>query len=323
MPSDTRIWALCDDRAGNVSQCLGVAEALNLEFIRKDITYNSLAKIPNMLLGASLAGLSPSSRKELVGPWPDLVIGAGRRTAPVARYIKKKSGGKTKLVHIMHPGQAGADAFDLICVPAHDEKSFSSNEMTITGAPHRVTESKLDEAANEWQERLASLASPRIGLIVGGATKNKEFTPEMAEKLGQVVNAQAEQMQASVLVTTSRRTGIAADALLSNISVPALKYKFGDEGDNPYFAILALSDILIVTGDSVSMCSEACSTGKPVYIYAPDGMISSKHKRMVKSLYEGGYAFAFNESLTVRPTKQLSNRQEIVERIRTDLLGEL
>jgi mitochondrial fission protein ELM1 len=40
-------------------------------------------------------------------------------------------------------------------------------------------------------------------------------------------------------------------------------------GDNPYRAILALSDRLVVTGDSVSMISEAVSTPLPVEVFDP------------------------------------------------------
>ena len=42
-------------------------------------------------------------------------------------------------------------------------------------------------------------------------------------------------------------------------------------GDNPYLGMLALAEHLVVTEDSVSMVSEAASTGKPVYVAAMDG----------------------------------------------------
>ncbi|WP_419797318.1 MAG: mitochondrial fission ELM1 family protein [Terasakiella sp.] len=311
------IWVLLDDRAGNVNQCLGVAEALGEPFIRKDITYNVLAKLPNLLLGASLCGVSAQSRHSLKAPWPDLVIAAGRRTAPVARYIKKKSQGKTKLVQIMHPGAAGAVDFDLICVPAHDlHGPLQANEMTMFGAPHRVTAEKLVQAASDWADRFNGLSSPRIGLIVGGATKNRAFSTEMARDLGGAIHNMAQQKGASVLVTTSRRTGEAADPLLDEITVPSFKYKWGDKGDNPYFGILACSDLLIVTGDSVSMCSECCGTGKPVYVYAPQGMISDKHMRMVNAFIENQYALPFGDECLQEKTQTLNAAIDIAARIK-------
>jgi mitochondrial fission protein ELM1 len=42
-------------------------------------------------------------------------------------------------------------------------------------------------------------------------------------------------------------------------------------GDNPYFGILALADLIIVTQDSVSMISEASATAAPVMFAALPG----------------------------------------------------
>jgi uncharacterized protein len=310
------IWVLADDQAGNVSQCLGVVEAIGLAYERKDISYGFLAKLPNFLLGASLHGILKHHHKDFKGPWPDLVIAAGRRTAPVARYIKKASGGKTKLVQIMDPGASGCSDFDLICVPAHDASRLKSNQVEMVGAPHRVNEAKLALAFESWQERFAHLEKPRIGLIVGGATKNKVFSVAMAQELGRSVNELAKEKGASLLITTSRRTGHTAEALFGEITVPAFRYQWGDEGENPYFGILASSDYLIVTGDSVSMCSEACGANKPVYVYAPDGMVSDKHKRLHESLYKGGYAQPFKGELNDKVGNRLNAVQDIASAIR-------
>ncbi|WP_370631438.1 mitochondrial fission ELM1 family protein [Methylosinus sp. Sm6] len=43
------------------------------------------------------------------------------------------------------------------------------------------------------------------------------------------------------------------------------------EGENPYLSILACSDALLVTGDSVNMVAEAAATGAPVHVFAPGG----------------------------------------------------
>lgn len=316
MVNTPNIWVLADDRAGNVGQCLGVAEALNWPFERKDITYNKLARLPNVLLGARLCGVQPASRDALKGPWPDLVISAGRRTAPVARYIKKQSKGQTKLVQIMHPGRAGAADFDLIFVPDHDAKTLAPNEVAMVGAPHRVTDEKLAQARTDWAARFETLGRPLIALIVGGATKDKEFSDEMAKTLGQQVNQLAQSMGAGVLLTTSRRTGAAAQAIVDEITVPAFIYRWGDEGENPYFGFLACADYIVVTGDSVSMCSESCATGKPVSIFAPENMISAKHQRMVASMVEKGGARLFDGQGLDGSPAVVNATQDIAARIK-------
>ena len=45
--SPAGIWVLADDRVGNVSQCLGVAEALGLPYEIKTIRYDRLGALPN------------------------------------------------------------------------------------------------------------------------------------------------------------------------------------------------------------------------------------------------------------------------------------
>ena len=92
MVNNSIIWVLIDERPGNRSQALGVAEALNLPYTVKNISYNFLMQLPNTLLGRSMVGLDALSHKKLTPPWPQLVIAAGRRSAPVALSIKKKSG---------------------------------------------------------------------------------------------------------------------------------------------------------------------------------------------------------------------------------------
>lgn len=284
------VWVLADDRTGNVAQCVGVAEALGWTFEVKAIRYSRLGRLPNMLRGASLLGVAADSRKALSAPWPRLVIAAGRRTAPVARWIKRRSG--AKLVQIMDPGPGGREDFDLIAVPSHDGADLAGPKvLTITGAPHRVTREKLAAAAEIWGPRFAHLPRPWVGLIVGGTTHQRPFTAEMARTLGEQGAALARSAGGSVLLTTSRRTGSEAEAaLLSAIPEPRFVHCWRPEGENPYFGFLALADALVVTGDSVSMICEACAAPPPVYVFAPEGFVVPKHARFHADLYGRGMA---------------------------------
>lgn len=297
------IWVLTDDRAGNVAQALGVAEALGRPFVIKDIRYTPLARLPNLVTGASLVGLAPESRVGLAPPWPDVVIAAGRRTAPVARWIKRKAalGGSKPaiLAHLMNPGRRGAAAFDLIIMPHHDGVAAGGdgpNVLRTAGAPHRLTPARLASAADAWAARVSGLPRPFLALIIGGATHSRPFPPALAADLGRRVHALAAAAGGAVLLATSRRTGIAAEqALLDAIPEPRHAFLWSRGGDNPYFGVLALADAVVVTGDSVSMCSEACATPGPVYIYAPEGMVAPKHARLHRELYDLGVARPFAE----------------------------
>ncbi|SDH45082.1 mitochondrial fission ELM1 family protein [Roseospirillum parvum] len=287
------IWVLADDRAGNVAQALGVGEALaartGRRVVRKDIAYSRLAALPNRLRGASRLGLAEA---DLAPPWPALVIGAGRRTAPLARWIKRQSIGATRLAQIMWPGHAGAGSFEMIAVPEHDRLANPPpNVMRLLGAPHRVTPDHLEAARAAWAQPLGDLPAPRIALIVGGGTKGKPFTPALARDLAGAVKALCQELGGSLMVTTSRRTGAAADDLLAALPPPDHLFRWDrTDADNPYFGYLAWADVLVVTGDSVSMVCEACASGHPVRLFAPPAMTRAKHRRLHQTLYATGMA---------------------------------
>ncbi len=291
-----RVWVLVDQRPGTAAQSLGVADALGLDHQIIPLQWGLGAGLPNPLLGASLAGLVRASRHRLVAPWPDLVVAAGRRAAPVARFIKRRSGGAAFLAQMMYPGRAGAPEFDLIAVPNHDALQPRRNFMAITGAPHRVNARSLAAAAQAWRPVLGHYARPLIGLVIGGATRRKGFPPALARDLGARAARFAAAANGTLLIATSPRTGTrAADQLLAGVAgagvTPGLVYRWGEEGaENPYQGFLALADLLIVTGDSVSMCSEACAGPGAVHIFAPPGFATAKHRRLHTELYALGLA---------------------------------
>ena len=320
------LWVLADDRAGNVAQAVGVAEATGLPFVTKDIRYTPWAKLPNILRGATLLGLTEDSRAALLTPPPpDMVIAAGRRTAPVARWLKHRYG--AKLIQIMDPGWGGRKDFDLIAIPSHDRHSITGPAvLPITGAPHRVTADKLAIARQQWEPQWQTLPRPWLGVIVGGATKTHPFDAATAETLAAHCTAFQQATGGSVLLTSSRRTGPVATAVLKQrLAAPCFLHLWGETaGDNPYFGLLATADALLVTGDSVSMCSEACAAPAPVYLFAPPDRTSAKHARLHQQLYAEHYARPVTELLPFRPQPHppLNAARTVVATLRTrDWLG--
>src|SRR6185369_5995781 len=95
----THVWLLLGDKAGDNAQLRVLAAGLNVPVVEKPLTFNRLYRIPNVLLGATLSSVA-AGRDELQSPWPDLILASGRRSVPVARWIKQQSSGRTKLVHL-------------------------------------------------------------------------------------------------------------------------------------------------------------------------------------------------------------------------------
>ncbi len=59
-------------------------------------------------------------------------------------------------------------------------------------------------------------------------------------------------------------------------------------GENPYAAMLALADALLVTGDSANMVGEATATGAPVHVFEPSGGGSRKLGGFIEALVTRG-----------------------------------
>lgn len=283
MKTSPRIWVLLDDRAGNSTQARGVADKLGFTYETKQIHYTKLVKLPNLLRGASLLGADPAQSDTLEAPWPDIVIAAGRRLAPVARYIKKQNPA-TKLVQIMWPGFP-AHGFDLIAVPEHDSVADRINTIRFLLSPHPLTKEKLHYEAAQWE---SPMPRPWVTVLVGGPTKHYRFGALQAG--GLITGARALAGKGTLLITTSRRTGSDIETLLEKSdSGSHYLYAWGQGGPNPYTAFLGSADAVVVTGDSISMASEACFTGKPVYI-EDSGGVGAKHARFHSVLYRNGLA---------------------------------
>lgn len=263
-----RVWLLTGFRAGDKAQMLALAEALGWPFTVKRVAYQPYELVTNILLGPNLAGMKRHESDALTPPWPDLVISAGRRNEPIARWIKARSGGRTRLVHLGRPW-AEPRHFDLVITTPQYHVQPRDNVLCIAAPLHQVTATRLGAAAERWRDLVAPLPQPRIALLVGGSSPPYVFDPEIAARLGRVASAMARQSRGSLLVSTSPRTGSAATAALRDaIDVPCQFYAWqADPETNPYLGFLALADAVIVTGDSMSMVAEACATEKPVYLF--------------------------------------------------------
>lgn len=293
MKQTPRVWVLTDPVVGHASQSLGVAEALDVPFETRALSYSPLGVLPGLLGPRLLCGLDAASRAKLTPPWPDIVIATGRRLGGVARWIKRRAaddGQRVFLAQMMDP-QRGRAEFDLIAAPAHDRLAPQPNVLATLGAPTRVTPERLAGAADAWRARLVHLPSPRIALLVGGSAGRRSFTPQQAAELGRRASALAQAHGGSLMVTTSRRTDdAAAAALLAAITVPVYAHRWSQAGENPYYAFLGLCDAAIVTGESVSMASEAAAAGKPLFIYAPPALIKPAFARFHAALHAQGLA---------------------------------
>jgi mitochondrial fission protein ELM1 len=267
------IWLIDAYRAGERGQVRALVDALGWPCEVKVLSYRSHVFLPHVLGQSTLQGITSESAATLSAPWPDLVISSGVRNEPICRWIRAQSGGRARYVHVGRPWGA-LDSFDLVIttpqyrVPHHPK--VLNNILTL----HSVAAPRLAQARIQWEAAFADLPSPRFAVMVGGDSGPFTLGPHAAARLGAEASRMARAHGGSLLVSTSSRTGSAAqDALQCAITVPSYFYRWPGRGlDNPYEGILAWADRLIVTGDSIAMLSEACATGKPVAIFDLGGM---------------------------------------------------
>ncbi len=260
-----RIWVLEGARRGDNAQAHALAARLTPQYSTRRLVYNKLYRVPNIVLGARLTSLDRNASDDLHSPWPDLVISAGRRSVPVARWIRKQSGGKTRLVQIGRP-RAPLDWFDLIITSPQYGLPAAANLVELP-LPFTDPPGRAEEHA-DWQQQFTRLPRPWVGVLVGGTGWPYKLDEAAAHKLAAAASRLAHDTGGSLLVSTSPRTGrVQSKTIERALVVPAHVHHWTGPEDNPHKAILAFADRFLVTSDSISMIAEACATARPVELF--------------------------------------------------------
>jgi mitochondrial fission protein ELM1 len=334
---EPRVWLLMGHRAGDNTQVLALGEAVGWPFAIKRFVYKPYERILNLPFMATLSGVAKDRSSVLLPPWPDLVITAGRRNEPIARWIKRQAGGRTRLVHVGRPW-ASLDRWDLVVTTPQYRLPQGPTVLHNEAPLHRVTAERLAKAALDWEPRVAHLPRPYVTVLAGGPSGPYPFDPPSGARLARQASEMAARLGGSLLVTTSARTPAATiDALSRGIRVPSMLYRWRrDDAENPFFGFLGLADALIVTADSVSMMTEACATGKPVYFYdTGEGVTSMREPPAPPStpptwrdLLSPAHwkAFVYRQTMKLGPTRLTRDirivQRRLVESGRAVWLGE-
>lgn len=274
-----RTWLLLGPKPGDNGQVLALAEALGWPSEIKRLAYRPWELLTNRLLGRTLAGVDQARSTPLEPPWPELVITAGRRNEPVARWLQRRAGGRhrLKIVHVGRPW-APPHLFDLIVTTPQYALPERPNILHNEAPMHRVGSAVLASAAERWRPRLDDLPRPWTAVMLGGHVGPYTFTAAKGAQLGLGVSALVAPDGGSVLASTSARTPAeVATAFADNLRARHILYRWREnDPDNPYLAFLALADRIVVTSDSMSMLVEAVATAKPVFIFDLAGGVGDR-----------------------------------------------
>lgn len=282
--------------------------------------------------------LSRDSFRKLMSVKPDFIISCGSAAAPLNVLLSREH--DCKSIVVLKPGMIATGKFDVVILPQHDGGiSRNANIVVTRGAPNLITPEYLDGQKEALLSRFSHLKSGdnfRIGLLLGGDTRNFVLTEQRVKVVAHQIKEIAEEISADILITTSRRTSVKVENLLQREFKKHARCRFlvlanRDNVPEAVGGILGLSDIVVVSGDSVSMISEAASSGKKVVVFPVENRSllaseKSKHNQFVEQLNTRGYILSsdvrnikqslYNLIKNKIQTRRLDDNETILEGLR-------
>jgi uncharacterized protein len=256
--TDPSAWILSEAYAGLQAQAIGLTEAAGLRHeLRTLAPRRPWCWFAARAWPAPLAAVPDAVR----GTPPEVVVGAGGKAAPVLAALRRQG---ARVVQVQHP-RMDPRRFDLVVVNRHDGLTGPNVVVTRT-ALHRVTPGRLVEAAEVWRDAFAGLPRPLVAVLVGGSNGRHRLDLVAGAVLAEQLAEMMRRDHVGLMLTPSRRTDAAVVRVLRERLGPLGAWVWEGQGENPYFGMLALADVIVATEDSVSMVSEAVATSAPVLL---------------------------------------------------------
>lgn len=285
--------------------------------------------------------LTRESFKSIVSLKADFIVSCGSSIASVNYLLCRDH--RAKNIAILRPGLLGFRKFTLVILPRHDRPSLGRNYqgrvVWTRVAPNLITKDYMEEQTELLLKRYSHLRNRlkmKIGLLVGGDTKNYTLSESQVRFVVNQIKEAAEETNADVLVTTSRRTPKGIENLLWRElrrypRCPLIIIANRTEVPEAVGGILGASDIVIVSGDSISMISEAISSGKSTIVFPLQSMDKfrkrfNKYNSFIGQLNDQGYVlsadakeigrFIFDIARNKMQTKPVDDRDLILKEIK-------
>jgi Kdo2-lipid IVA lauroyltransferase/acyltransferase len=238
--------------------------------------------------------LEKESYFRLIKAKPEVIISCGSSLVPVNYQLSRES--RAKSLVIMRPSLFSTRRFDLVVMSKHDRPLRRKNVAVIESALNLVDEDYLKSQARQLCRDAGMpnlLDQLNFGLLLGGNTKDFSLESALVKEVLVGLKAAAAKFKAGILATTSRRTPAGVEALVKSellgcdwarlvIIANEKNYSSAVGG------ILGLSQIVVVSSESVSMISEAVSSLKHVVVFRSKGL-SARHRMFLDNLAGNGY----------------------------------
>ncbi|MEW5758595.1 MAG: ELM1/GtrOC1 family putative glycosyltransferase [Candidatus Omnitrophota bacterium] len=233
---------------------------------------------------------------ELTNNFCDIVVSCGASTHAVNLIITKENYARS--VVVMSAGIFNK-RFNVAIIPGHDRPKQDKNIFITQGALNLIDKDYLKNQKDMLASRIGykDRGLFKIGILLGGNTKDLILEECIIRDLVSQIKAVSKELSAQIFITTSRRTPKNIDTIIKN--------EFENE-DNCKLLIIAcennipealggmlgLCDIIVVSSDSISMISEAASSGKYVIVFDCRRLNMTKrtkHELFLESLVKENY----------------------------------
>ena len=157
-------------------------------------------------------------------------------------------------------------------------------------------------------------------MLIGGDSRHHKITKPILDKIIKNLKSIEEQKKIRIFILVSRRTGKKDYLYLKkNLISKNFIFVLPNSKKVSYLNAISFAKAIIVTSDSVSMVTEACSTGKPTYIID----IPTKSERFslfIKNLIHLKLAYYLKNSISLKRNKKtLNDIDRVVEKIKKKL----
>ena len=236
--------------------------------------------------------LKHDSYDKIIKSYADIVVSCGSSTAGVNLLLSKESNAKS--IVVMRPPLAGIRHFSLAIVPRHDRPAQKDNVVITEAALNMMDEGRLRFFAHKLKEKIGPVEKKAVGILIGGDTRNFRMSVEKIKYVVEGVIKICNDFDMETLISTSRRTPKTIEDYLKDRMSSEGRCRLltiANEHNPPgsVEAILDLSDIVLVSEESVSMISEAVSSKGYRVVFRQGDYSDKKHNFFINNLEKSGY----------------------------------
>lgn len=292
-----KVLLLTDTKKSSINQVNATKQYLS-SYMNSQVKFQEFVvknfNIPNILILFLIRINLIRLKKSLFTFRPELIISCGRVTAPFSVSIKKEV--RCKNIHILNP-YISHNYFDLILVPKHDDFPNGKHIIKFNGAlvNRDNFEIKNPDKKIIFENLKIPLQKQIVTILVGGDYKGQSYKLYEINKFISYVEKLLENKNYFLCFLFSRRTSRKFQYLIKK-KFSKSSYIWDGTTNNPFWYLLSNSNYIVVTGDSISMTSEAIESGKPVFVYMPR-KLKKKFQKFHSYNFINGFASIFEGHL--------------------------